>query len=550
MTQNSLPAKFVFAFLLITLNVFLLPAQRHQYLNSNNVNAGISVGGNLFTDYDSLSQPHMFETPKGSGVQAIFAQSLWITARDANDSLYCAANRYWDYGHDFFDGPIVATYDSIYDHYYKRIWKVTQPQIAQFKALTFPTSANLVDTNILHWPGKGNPQVLSDFGVSINSTLAPFVDVNGNGIYEPLLGDYPGICGDEGVFFVYNDARSAHTQTNGKAMGIEVRGIANEYTDSTSTIPYAKRVVNNTVFVQYEIENKSAVNYTSFDVANWVDEDLGCFDNDFVGCDSARDLMFAYNGNATDPDCSPEKGYGTLPIALGIKMLNQPMNVFGYFTGQGAASAAVSDPQTAPQYRNYSEGFWADTTPFTYWHTGYNGVDTTTYLFPGDPNIANQWSEVESHDVPGDRRMFGSTFHQTFNPGEIKHFDYAFFASFDSSSDHVGIIDTLKRDADIINTFYYDHILPCASQFISGIKPVLVPLSVSIYPNPANNLITIEAGENIQNIELMDIEGRILLTKTVGATKVLLPVANLARGVYLLNVIGQNNAVIKKVVVE
>ncbi len=552
MKKRLLLAKPLFIVLLLAANFAILPAQRILYLNSNNVNAGIGVEGNLFTQYDSLSAGGRFESPKGSGIEAIFAQSLWITARDANDSLYCAANRYWDYGYDFFDGPIATTYDSIYDHYYKRVWKVTQQQIAQFRTLTFPTTANLVDTAILHWPGKGNPSVLGDFGVNINSALAPFVDVNGNGIYDPLQGDYPGICGDEGLFFVYNDARGPHTQSNGKALGIEIRGIANSYTDSTSVAPYAKRAINNTIFVQYEIENKSTVNYTSLDVANWVDEDLGCFDNDYVGCDTARSLMFAYNGTLMDPDCAPEKGYGTLPVALGIKMLNQPMNVFGYFTGQGASSPSVSDPITAPQYRNYCEGFWIDTVPFTVGGNGYNGVDPTKFIFPGDPNIANQWSEVQTHDVPGDRRMFGGTMHQTFNPGEIKHFDYAFFTSFDSSSDHFSIVDTLKRDADVINTFYYDNILPCQAQHVSGIAPVPNnnQFTVSIYPNPANNNITIESTDNIQTIQLMDIEGRVLLHKTVGATKALIPVSTLAKGVYLLNVQGVGTSVIRKIVVE
>jgi hypothetical protein len=477
---------------------------------------------------------------------------LWLTARNSFENLHCAANRYWDYGKDFFDGPIVAVYDSAYDRYYGRVWKVTQTQIAQFKTLTFPTSANLVDSAILHWPGKGNPSVQTDYGVTIASPLAPFVDLNGNGIYEPLLGDYPAICGNEGIFFVYNDIRAAHTQTNGTPLGVEIRGMASSFIDSTSSIPYAKRVVNNAIFVQYEIENKSATNYTGLAVANWVDGDLGCFDNDRVGCDSARNMMFTYNGVAIDPDCAPENGYGSLPIALGVKLLNRPMSVFGYFTGQGASAPAVSDPITAGEYRYLSEGLWNDGTPFTYRGSGYNGVSPTKLLFPGDPNDTSQWSEVEAGFTPGDRRMFASTDSMNFNAGEIKHFDYAFFSSFDMASDYLGIVDTLKQDADIISSFYQNTVVPCQNQIALSINniPAANQFTVSIYPNPANNQVAVECSNDIQTVQLLDVEGRVLFAKTVDARKVVIPVNTLARGVYLVNVVSGGTSVVKKLVVE
>ena len=135
MNQPYTAAKFVFLSLLLSVNFLLLPAQKHQYLNSNNVKAGISIGSSLFTDPDSTSIAHMFESPKGSGVDPIFTQALWLTAKDANDTLYCAVNGYGT-GYDLFDGPIATTYDNIYDHYYKRVWKVTQAQIQIFKTLS------------------------------------------------------------------------------------------------------------------------------------------------------------------------------------------------------------------------------------------------------------------------------------------------------------------------------------------------------------------------------------------------------------------------------
>ena len=35
--------------------------------------------------------------------------------------------------------------------------------------------------------------------------LAPFVDVDYDGLYNPALGDYPDVMGDQAIFFIFND---------------------------------------------------------------------------------------------------------------------------------------------------------------------------------------------------------------------------------------------------------------------------------------------------------------------------------------------------------
>ena len=533
---------------------FASQGQTIQYLNSNNIIAGIGIGGGLF-EMDSFRVGDLFQTKFDSGRAEIFGAALWMTGVDETGNLHGAVNRYFDFGQGFFDGPISANYDNSYDSYYKRVWKVTKTQINQFKSLIFPTTANLVDSVILYWPGKGNPSALNDYAVSIDSPLAPFIDLNGNGIYEPLEGDYPAFLGDQAVFFVYNDINGTHPAFDCIPLGVEIRGLATCFTDTLpDNLPYNKRAINNSIFVQYEIENKSQHTYSTFDLGQWLDPDIGCFQDDYTGCDSSRSLMFAYNATTDDVDCAPELGFRTLPVALGVQFLSYPMNVYGYFSGANTPqfdSIPLGSDSLCSTFRNYMQGFWNDSVPFTYGGTGYNpNGRPTKFLLSGDPNEPSQWSEVSMHFQASDIRMFGAVDSLTFAPGQTLTLALSFFTSFDSTSNHLSIVDTLKNDADTIRQFYLHHILPF--QQTLGINPIPTntPFTVSLYPNPSNNLITIEAGEEIQSIQLMDIEGRILLTKTVGATKVLLPVANLARGVYLLNVIGQHNSVIKKLVVE
>jgi hypothetical protein len=527
-----------------------LPAQTVEYLNANNVNAGIGIGGNLFTTTTPTSIWDLFEIPAGSGKREIYTAALWMSAIDPGGNLHCAANQYFDYGNDYFDGPVSSTYNSGYDNYYKRVFKVTQLQLYNFGLLSFPATSAQVDPAIKYWPGKGNACVLNDYGVSIDAPLAPFVDLNNNGIYEPLLGEYPAVVGDQNIFFVFNDIRSLHTETNGEPLGVEIRGLASGFVDPYQDIPSYNTPLNNTVFVQYQIENKSQTTYSDYKLGLWVDPDIGCFENDYVGCDTNRSMMIAYNGTANDPDCAPENGYGSTSIALGVQMLDQRMGVFGYFTSDGGGGNTIGF--TAGIYANYLHGYWADGTPFELGRTGYNsGGSITKFIFPGDPTDSTGWSEPTAHLVPGDRRMFGATGFSTFSPGEVKYFDIGFTSAYDiTGSNNLSIVDSLKESADIIRRFYNEDIIPY--QQVSGISQIspTSQLIVSLYPNPANNQVAVACTNDIQTVQLLDIEGRTLFAKTVDARKVVIPVSALARGAYLVNVVSGSTSVVKKLVVE
>ena len=543
----------VLAFTIVSIcSIDFLSAQTVQYLNSNNIIAGIGIGGNLFCDTFPRGNTGLFKTRFDSGKIEINTAALWMTGYDESSNLVGAGQMHGEFGRDYFDGPIANIYDSIYDNYYKRVFKITQAQISSFRSLSFPAIENQVDSAILYWPGKGNPEVLSKYGVNINSALAPFTDLNNNGIYEPLLGDYPGICGDEAIFFVFNDARGSHTECDCNKLGVEIRGLSYSFSDTINNlIPYNKKAVNNTIFVKYDIENKSNHTYTSFDFGQWIDPDLGCYTNDDVGCDSLRNLMFVYNRSSFDANCNSVTGFDNLPITVGVQFLNSALDVFGTFKGYPAAQA---DPGTVcGRYRNYQEGLWCDDSPFEFGKDGYyTGYDTLKLLFSGDPNDTSQWSEYSAHALYQNSEMFGCVNSLNFLPGQINHLDLAYTTSFDLTSNFLSIVDTLKRDADVIRAFYNNQIEPCQNQFALGILNTQVGnvAAVSLFPNPANSQVTIQCTSEIQSIQLMDIDGRVLIGKVVGAKNFVLPVNNLAKGVYLVNVLAERNVVVKKLVVE
>ncbi len=560
--------KTILDFIIVATFTFIfchLSAQHEvEFLNANNVNAGIGIGGNLFSRLDSATVVHdlsdpvnkwdLYEAPKGTNKKTVFTASLWLSALDGGSNAHCAAQTYKFHGGDFFDGPIADTYSADYDNYFKHVFKIMQSQINHYRTLVFPSNSDVIDSSILLWPGKGNTFVASIYGVNIASPLAPFVDVDNDGIYNPLNGDYPAICGNEAVFFVFNDERDLHQETNSLKIGVEVRGLAYVYIDSVdSGFLYEKRAINNTVFVQYDIENKSTNTYHDFYLALWEDPDIGCYNNDRIGCDTARNLMFAYNGTLVDFSCEEQPAYFPYRAAQGAVILNHNMSDFIYFVND--PNGGQTDYFNCPALRNYETGFWSDGMPFTQGGTGYGGTQLTKFIFPGDPNDTMQWSDysIRSQLPAGDRRMAASIEPMDFSPGEIKHFDLAFTTAYDSTATFISIVDTLKRDADIVQAFYNNNIVPCRNELIStGIHQINDDddLNVLVFPNPSNSHITIEAGANIESLIMTDMTGRIILQQTINAKKATINVFAFAKGVYLLKLKSGNKWGIKKVVIE
>lgn len=549
---------YTLALLLLTFSVS--NSQKVEFLNANNINIGIGVGGNLFTRFDTSTSSfdngifQMCEVPKGSGKLTTFTAALWFSAFDsAWGMVHCTTPTNNQGDPEFFDGPVAAVYDTTYDKFYKRVFKITREQINAHRALQLPVPISQIDTHLLKWPAIGNPYIQLAYGINITSPLAPFVDVDHNGVYDALAGDYPAICGEEAIFFVFNDDRELPdiTNTNDK-LGFEIRGLAEVFIDSSAS-RFEKGIINNTLLVSYEIENKTGDGYRDFYLGMWEDPDLGCFSNDRVGCDTNRNMMFVYN-NGIDNNCNGVNGYGNLRIATGTTFLNSELHAFGYFTNNG--TPCCSDPGGSPggsgcmMVRNYLQGYWADGTPFSTGGSGYNTGSPTNFLLPGNPNNPNDWSDQTSGQPSGDRRMFGSAGPMTFGRGEIKHFDFAFLASYDSTATSLTIIDTLKRDADLFQQFYNQQVLGCRQQIALDLNQVPEQLQLSIYPNPAADILNIEAEAPIQQIELIDVLGRTVFTKTNCWQKTAISVSSFSPGVYLVKVSSADKEAVKKVVLN
>jgi len=438
-------------------------------LDVNNVRARLLDAGDQWWDLSAGK----YEVPKGDQTsttalpQAIFAGSIWVSALDQGNNLKIAALTYRQGTSDYFTGPlddngsIVLSTCNLWDQHFRVYSTDIKPWQAAYAASGNVGVSGSVqyasDSNVLRWPGKGNP-LLAGEGYQMGGVLAPFFDANGDGIYNPYDGDYPTIkqgglrpatqpgsaqdslhyingftaYADEMIFWVMNDKGNVHTASNGSSIGIQVNELAFAFQSSDE--------INNMTFYTYNIINKSGADLHATYMSQWVDPDLGCANNDRVGCDTSRSLGIVYNGfvsGATQQNgvtcdqgsvCpSGEVGYGCNLPMLGIDYFEGPtdttmitdpvthirspkklgMSSFCYFTN--GAATGQTDPSTASGFRNYQTGFWNDGSPFTVGGNGYGGSVKTNYCFPGDPSIATQWSECNQQTgaaiAAGDRRF-------------------------------------------------------------------------------------------------------------------------------------------------
>ena len=74
---------------------------------------------------------------------------------------------------------------------------------------------------------------------------------------------------------------------------------------------------------------------------------------------------------------------------------------------------------------------------------------------------------------------------------------------------------------------------PCVNVPLTGIKDDIN--NVLVYPNPANNVLNITSSEIIDNVEVLDIVGRVIISKTLRSSNYILDVSGLNNNVYFIN---------------
>ncbi|MBR9922056.1 MAG: T9SS type A sorting domain-containing protein [Bacteroidetes bacterium] len=509
--KTKLLQKLLYLFFGLLL-VFPLQAQWNASatLNVNNVEADVRIGDLWF---DGGNSRYIVPNDGMNEVGSIFAGGIWYGGFDPGGELKLASSTY--YSNAYSAGPLNpnnGTTDVTSENNWDRIFEITAAEVTQH-VQDFEDNGVIdgpVPYNILGWPGLGNLEFygVHDFQLP-NQELAPFVDRDGDGYYEPLDGDYPKMKGDQAFWWVFNDVGT--TATDFPPAQLEFHAMAFAYASSDVDI-------NNTTFYDFKLISRAQTAVDSFVVGLWVDPDLGCYSDDYIGCSPAHDMAFVYNGDEVDEDCNgPDSGYGEELPVLGIRVLKGMEDETG--TGPGFSNflySATEVPQITEWdtinsiYQNLT-GTWGDGTPLTQGGDGYNpmsGLPPYDYALDGSEIDGVPWTACTANMPATDYRMLISSGDVLMEPGDARYFSFAVIWSQDVEYPCPDLEDFFDASDDIAD--FYESI---GEGLFTGVSdPDFGVAFAECFPNPATDYLQIRATTSaaLERVEFFDSAGRLI----------------------------------------
>ena len=545
-------------------------------IDINNVRGSVLGTGNA---YSYLTGNELtWEVPKGSGQSPLFQYSLWVGGMDINNQIHLAAHRYNQEGRDFWMGPLTldgASSNTLVEAQFEHIWNLTKAQIDDFIS-NHGQPGYEIPEDILTWPAHGDVS----WGYAPN--LAPFVDVNSDGHYNPEDGDYPDIIGDQCLFFIFNDgltnSSNIHTETGGRKLGLEVHAMVYAY-DAPDN-----EYLNNTVFFHYDLINRSTYEYFGTYVGVWNDWDIGSGTDDYVGCNARLGACYAYNANAVDEvygdnppvqlctilagpyldpdgidnpsysgDCEGFNNYYNTNFGNGI--VDDERFGMSRFMVQSNGNSAIGDPVVAEDYYRTFSGYWKDGTRVMY---GGDGYDLTVgpacdFMFPDDSDPCNfgtdgalpnegynvngkYWTEAEAGNLPQDRRGLAVMGPFTYKPDRIHPLDFAMTTVW--KTDTQSALDRIEEAVDAVRQKFEEVDWTEVAE-----QPMKTDNLLKVYPNPTDDAFTVEGTGRLTVLNAL---GQQMLTRDVDGQATL----NLPAGLYFVRITNEKGSSVSKVLVK
>jgi len=476
-----------------------------------------------------------FNYPNGVPINAVFAGGLWLTAQYPNGDQYSSVTEYGAASDrfDFQTGPVGTGGSFTSSSYFCRSFKVTQQQITDHLDDLTDGSLDQPIAAIMEWPGRDNALMPT---TAFGRELAPFIDTNGDGVYQPEMGDYPKIKADEAVWWVTNDF-GPHNESLGDGIGTEVQVLAQAF--EAPNHPAAKAQL-----YSVKVINTADVTLDSLALSLWVDPDVGCYTDDAVGSLPSRNAVFAYNIDAVDGTVGAicEQGISTYadnPPMIFFQTLNSSLNgdvASVRNSGISLNNVSVSgmpttyDPTTTAEYFNVSHARWLDGAPLTFGDNGVGGTQPTNWIYSGNPANSTDWSQCQNYMAQDRRLLLNVNLQESFEVGAEFTVDFL-----------VSIVTDIPLPCPDI-----DLAIPVLDSIANFVELAVItenqipPASfkeLTIQPNPSRGAFSIHSGNDLtllENATLYDGLGRVVEQYDSAALMRLIDVAHLPRGVYLL----------------
>jgi hypothetical protein len=496
----------VFIFLAI-LNTDL-KAQNSNILDNGVCKGSMTSNGLLFY---LNNQPH-FSYPSNSSNNLLSLTGIWVCAQKPNDSI--VASIFKENGQsDFQPGPLQQGTLTPGDfNAWNFVYYVSKDEI-EFHFKNHKKEDYVIPDNIKKWP------VHPPSG--FQGTLVPFVDWNSNNIYEPHLGEYPYIEGDQTLFAVYNDAGNRNA-TGGEALGIEVKQFLYSFNQTTGK-------KGEWQFLRIVVTNKNNFNLKNFafslSAKIWIQNG----NNNFIETYPQFDAIRGYTTDSNDNQPS-----------VSIMALNKKLTSSLYMND--SADLVTGFPTNNVEVFNMLNGKWKNGKTLTYGGNGVDGADSAKYVYPASRDPKNQffsWTEENSGNISGERRVLLNTEASVLESG--KSIEYRFAIMVHQTKD----TSFISKELNLLKTTYNKGELTTTY----SINPTV---EFIIFPNPANSItgLNIHTPFPVSNFSLTDMKGRIveISVNEVSKNKFLIkPVKPVSKGVYFLKTSGTHYSINKKI---
>ncbi|MCD4723370.1 MAG: T9SS type A sorting domain-containing protein [Bacteroidales bacterium] len=449
--------------------------QSYDMLNINKINARINATAHHFRSYNYFQgrPPGYFECPKSSNRYTFEDLKLWIAGLDESEKLHLAPyykGQSWFYWHlEYRSGPISSPDNSHYKETWDRVWTLYRSDIENH-ILNFQSPGYEIPEPLLNWPGNGDTTIGQAW------KLAPFNDLDQDGLYEPLEGDHPIIKGDQAIYFISNDDHGEHS-ADSLYFGVEIHGMAYAYDCPDDSI------FQYTMFIDYMLINRSLHKYHDVFVGVFSWLGIGSYYDNYTACDTLLDAFYGYNSDNLDSGYNP--GYGYFPPAQAVTLLNHSLSHF--ITYFWRYNWPIVGPNYPWEYYNNLQGKWKDGSPITYGGYGYGGNQACDFQFPGDPTNPNGWSMYTAQLDPENLTYSaGSIGPFVMNPGDTIILELAILFARDYGGDNLSSVTLLLDRLKKLRAFYFNDSIPCEELIHIEEKMNKDDNILHVFPNPSS----------------------------------------------------------------
>ena len=522
------------------------PGTAEAELDFGDVRARLFNNGNLFWG----GSPHVYEVPKGGGVNAIFAANIWVAGL-INNELHSAGSTYSPW--EFWPGPLDDAGnppDNCAD--FDQIWEINYLDLLGLR------NRGEISDNIQNWPWQLGAPVADGDGIPDN--------------YNVAGGDEPELLGHQRFWWVMNDRGNERERFGRDPIGLEVHASAFSFINTS--------FADDDTFYKFRLINKNEHALEEAYFSFWVDSDLGNFDDDYSGSDSLLHLGYFYNA---DNDDEGGENYGIAPPAVGISILDAPLAPVdgidndrdGEIDEAGETLAASSvmihqkggdprtgDPDNLFDMYNYMQARWKDNEPLVkgaigypnfFWPEGLPQIPTR-FSYSGDPITAEFWSKrnIDNNGLaepPSDQRLLITS--GPFTLASFDTVDVALAIIWARGNDNLDSVIELKKQVQSIQSTEGSVLGASNNYAIAGFgsslpTPPAAPLLSfdQNYPNPFSQATTIRYSlpKSMRvKLTVFDVLGRELEVlvdgqKEAGSYEASFQAGNYPAGIYLAQI--------------